>query len=50
MSFNYRAEENKIEEVLSTFSPITLKGLDEVRMLNRIDTKYVFTSNNLPKF
>ncbi len=42
MSFNYQEEENKIEQVLRTFSPITLKGLDEVRMLNRIDTKYVF--------
>ncbi|MCX6200357.1 MAG: polyphosphate polymerase domain-containing protein [Bacteroidetes bacterium] len=42
MQFNYQAEEKKIEDVLSTFSPITLKGLDEVRMLNRIDTKYVF--------
>ncbi len=42
MKFNYEREEDKIKEVLRTFEPITLKGLDEVRMLNRIDTKYVF--------
>lgn len=45
MAVNYEKEENKIKEVLNTFEPITLKGLDEVRMLNRIDTKYVFHIN-----
>lgn len=39
---NYQAEEKKILDVLSTYEPISLKGLDEVKMLNRIDTKYVF--------
>ena len=42
MNFDYAAAENKITAILNTFTPITLEGLDEVKMLNRIDTKYVF--------
>ncbi len=45
MAFRYEQEEKKIKEVLNTFEPITLDGLDEVKMLNRIDTKYVFHIN-----
>jgi len=45
MTFSYEKEENRIKEVLNTFEPVTLKGLDEVKMLNRIDTKYVFHIN-----
>ncbi len=45
MDFTYEQEEKKIKDVLNSFEPITLKGLDEVRMLNRIDTKYVFHIN-----
>ncbi|HLP21916.1 MAG TPA: polyphosphate polymerase domain-containing protein [Chitinophagales bacterium] len=42
MSFDYPLRERRIREVLSTFDAISLKGLDDVKMLNRIDTKYVF--------
>lgn len=45
MAFSYENEEREIRKVLDTFEPITLKGLDEVKMLNRIDTKYVFHIN-----
>ncbi len=39
---SFEAEEKQINDVLSTYEPITLKELDNVKMLNRIDTKYVF--------
>ena len=42
MAFDYLPYETHIKQVLGTFEPITLKGLEEVKMLNRIDTKYVF--------
>jgi len=45
MPFSYTQEEKRVKNVLSMYSPITLKGLDEVKMLNRIDTKYVFHLN-----
>lgn len=45
MAFSYELEEKKILKELNTFEPITLAGLDEVKMLNRIDTKYVFHIN-----
>jgi VTC domain len=34
-------------EVLSRFTPITLQTLDEVALLNRIDTKFVFHNRDL---
>lgn len=42
MAFDYLPYETQVKQVLGTFEPISLQGLDEVRMLNRIDTKYVF--------
>ncbi len=42
MAFDFQSEEKKIDTILGTFDPISLNGLDDVRMLNRIDTKYVF--------
>ena len=45
MVFDFQQQEERIKKVLNTFDPITLAGLDEVKMLNRIDTKYVFHIN-----
>jgi hypothetical protein len=45
MAFDFSTHEQNIKQVLNTFEPITLKGLDNVKMLNRIDTKYVFHIN-----
>lgn len=42
MLFNYEHEERKVSERLSTFDAIGLKELDSVKLLNRIDSKYVF--------
>lgn len=33
--------------MLSPFNPVTLEEMDSVRLLNRIDTKYVFNISNL---
>ena len=45
MVFDFRQQEERIKKVLNTFDPITLARLDEVKMLNRIDAKYVFHIN-----
>ena len=45
MEFSYKKEETAIRKILGTFSPISLNGLEEVNMLNRIDTKFVFHIN-----
>lgn len=42
MLFNYEHEENKVSRVLNTFEAIDLKRLDSVKLLNRVDSKYVF--------
>lgn len=42
MEYRYADEEEKIKQVLQTFNAIDLKTLDKVKLLNRIDTKYVF--------
>ncbi len=39
-----------IEQHLSTFKSIGLKELDQVALLDRMDTKYVFTVEQLPDF
>lgn len=40
-------EAKTFSSVLSTFNQVDLAGLDEVRLLNRIDTKYVFHISKL---
>lgn len=36
------------EQMLSGFEPITLKQMDKVKLLNRMDTKYLFNEKMLP--
>lgn len=36
--------------ILAEFSPITLKEMDNVKLMDRTDTKYVFTFQQLPLF
>lgn len=38
---------NQIEDILKSFEPISLKEMDRVKLLNRIDTKYVFDISTL---
>jgi hypothetical protein len=40
----------KILDILNTFEPITLKEMDNVKLMDRTDTKYVFRHDNLPDF
>lgn len=37
-----------IPEILASYSPITLEEMDNVQLLNRTDTKYVFAESDLP--
>jgi hypothetical protein len=37
-----------INELLNLFSPITLSEMDNVKLLDRIDTKFTFSRNKLP--
>ena len=39
-----------INKILGAFDPITLKEMDSVALMDRTDTKYVFTFDDLPKF
>jgi VTC domain. len=41
---------NELHTVLDSFSPITLEEMDCVKLMNRFDTKYVFSSSKLPAF
>ncbi len=39
---------NTIEKIISEFAPITLEEMDEVKLMNRTDTKFIFSINQLP--
>lgn len=39
-----------LNSILAEFSPITLKEMDSVKLMDRTDTKYVFTFQQLPSF
>jgi len=39
-----------LNSILSNFSPITLKEMDNVKLMDRTDTKFVFTYQQLPTF
>jgi hypothetical protein len=41
-------EDHHILEFLRSFSPISLTELDSFCLMNRVDTKYVFTSSRIP--
>lgn len=38
-----------INEIVSSFDPIRLEGMDRVKLMDRVDTKYVFSSSDLPE-
>lgn len=37
----------RLNEILSCFSPISLKEMEKVRLMNRVDTKYITSMNTL---
>ena len=39
-----------IHNILNEFEPITLKEMDNVKLMDRTDTKYVFKLDQLPMF
>lgn len=39
-----------ISDILNSFSPITLEEMDEKKLMNRTDTKYVFPESQLASF
>lgn len=45
---NLQLQNQKIQESLLDFQPITLKQLDSVKLMNRQDTKMVIKTENLP--
>jgi hypothetical protein len=38
----------EIDTLLNSFGPITLKEMDDVMLMNRLETKYVFSAGRLP--
>ncbi|MFZ4547909.1 MAG: polyphosphate polymerase domain-containing protein [Bacteroidales bacterium] len=41
---------NNLSAILSSFSPISLEEMDRVKLLDRIDTKFVVHEDQLPEF
>lgn len=41
--------DNKIQELLNTMPPITLEQMSDIRLMNRLDTKYVASKEQLIK-
>lgn len=39
-----------IKSILSSFDPISLEEMDNVKLMDRMDTKYVFRNSQLPSF
>src|SRR5664279_6433090 len=39
----------EIHKLLSSFVPIGLNEMDDVSLMNRVETKYVFSANKLPE-
>lgn len=46
--FDYAERELLITERLNEFEPVSLKGLDEVKLLNRMDSKFIFHIDDFP--
>lgn len=40
--------QKQITDILNTFQPISLKEMDTVELMNRMDTKYIFNLRHLP--
>ncbi|MFL5765379.1 MAG: polyphosphate polymerase domain-containing protein [Bacteroidia bacterium] len=41
---------NELRNILNDFTPITLKEMDSVKLMDRTDTKFVFRQDELPGF
>jgi hypothetical protein len=41
---------NQFDPILASFDPITLKQMDNVKLLDRVDTKFMFRDSFLPEF
>ena len=41
----FEVEEQEVNKLLLEMDPISLQQLDGVQLLNRVDSKFVFTSN-----
>ena len=37
-----------VSEILADFAPVSLEQLDSVKLLNRVDTKFLLNANSLP--
>ncbi|HRD38564.1 MAG TPA: VTC domain-containing protein, partial [Bacteroidia bacterium] len=40
---------NSVQNILMHFEPISLKEMDAVKLMDRTDTKFTFTENELEK-
>lgn len=40
---------NHLVTILDKFEPISLEGMDKVKLMNRVDTKYIFNVSRLPE-
>lgn len=40
---------NHLEPILNKFESISLDGMDKVKLMNRVDTKYIFNVSQLPE-
>ena len=40
---------NNIENVLESYTPISLDEMEHVQLMNRVDTKYILPVNSLPE-
>lgn len=40
--------ESSVQEILMSYPPISLTEMDSVRLMDRVDTKYIFHRNELP--
>ena len=43
------AVRNEIGQILDSFSAVTLEEMDKVRLMNRFDTKFIFSLQMLPE-
>ena len=40
---------NSLPAIIAKFSPISLNEMDDVKLMNRIDTKFAFNANKMPE-
>ena len=39
-----------LSEILKTFTPVSLHDMDAMKLMDRVDTKFVMTASQLPEF